>query len=414
MTRRIIYTTIITLFIVSIASLVIAFSRGYRLNLEMKTISPTGILAASSQPDGASIWVNNKLMAATNASISLSPEWYDVRISKEGYQSWQKRIKILREVVNKAEALLIPTNPSLRAITAIGVLSPSLSPTGTKVAYIVPEKEASDSGQVKSKSGIWILDLRPGPLGRKSEPKQVYRSFSNDDLDNGAIFWSPDEKEIIIGFIQNEETVEKKADTPFYKALLISVANSVAIPTEVTKRTPQVFEEWTKTREQELKAKILERVDAPVDNLLLSSTTNVLFSPDENKVLYQATASAQIVPVITPPLIGSNPTPETRTIKEGEIYIYDIKEDKNFLLYEPDYQIDPKLLQWHSDSKHIFAIEKDVITIIDYDGTNKKTVYAGPHEKTIIIPSPFSSQVVILTNLNNPQNLPNLYELDLR
>lgn len=405
MTKRIIYTIAIALFIVSIAGLVISYGRGYRLNFERKTISPTGILSASSSPDGASVWVDNRLVSATNTSISLPPGWYDIRISKEGYQSWQKRIKILGEVVNKAEALLIPTNPSLRAITSTGVYSPSLSPTGTRVAYIVPTTEATESASLKSKTGVWILDLRPGPLGRKNEPKQVYQVFSTSDLENGRIFWSHDEKQIILGFVRDDQ---------IYRALQFSLSNSNPIPTEVSKNASETLDTWQQETEELLKTQLENQVKPPIATLLSNSATNIVFSPDGNKILYQATDSAQIAPVITPPLIGSNPTVETRNIKDKDIYVYDTKEDKNFILYESAPDINPKLFQWHVDSKHIFTIEKDAIIIIDYDGTNKRTVYAGPFEKSTIFASPTSSQLIILTNLNNPEILPNLYELDLR
>ncbi len=52
--------------------------------------------------------------------------------------------------------------------------------------------------------------------------------------------------------------------------------------------------------------------------------------------------------------------------------------------------------------------------IIDYDGTNKRTVYSGPFAENLVYPWSSSGKIVILTNLNKPQALPNLYEVDIQ
>ena len=57
----------------------------------------------------------------------------------------------------------------------------------------------------------------------------------------------------------------------------------------------------------------------------------VSFAPDENKILYEATAAATTT-IISPPLIGTNATEDKRTITPNTLYIYDIKEDKNYFI----------------------------------------------------------------------------------
>ncbi len=59
-------------------------------------------------------------------------------------------------------------------------------------------------------------------------------------------------------------------------------------------------------------------------------------------------------------------------------------------------------VQWYPDSHHLVILEEKEIVIIDYDGTNKTTVYSGPFEKSFFSISP-DEKLVILTNLN-PQN----------
>jgi len=70
------------------------FVRGYRLDISSKTLRPTGILSATSVPEGAQVWINGKLKTATNQTITLSPGQYQVEIKKPGFTTWKKEITI--------------------------------------------------------------------------------------------------------------------------------------------------------------------------------------------------------------------------------------------------------------------------------------------------------------------------------
>ncbi len=159
---------------------------------------------------------------------------------------------------------------------------------------------------------------------------------------------------------------------------------------------------------------LLSSFPGPVAAFLNNYATNIKFSPDETKVLYEATASASLNEVITPPLIGSNPTIQSRTIAPDNWYIYDKKEDKNYNLADVRMFPDPTSLIWYTDSKHIIMIEKDIIYITDYDGTNKKAIYGGPFEDHLVFPWPQGGKLIIMTNLNKLHATPNLYAIDLR
>ncbi len=407
MIKKIIYSLAIISLCITLTVTVIAYGKGYRFNSGQKSISTTGILSANSSPDAASIWIDNKLNSATNGSISLSPGWYDLRIAKEGYQAWEKRIRIQGEVVTKVDALLIPNNPSLRTLTGSGVSSPVLSPTGSKIAYIVPF-EASGPSNLKSKIGIWIFDLKSGPLGRTNEPKQVFKPSEKLDWTNSELLWSPDEKQLVLAIKNRENKFEK-----VIYALQISLDNSSILPLLVTSNLESILADWDLAKNQ-IQDQIMAPLPTQLSDFLKNSANNIQFSADNNKIFYLATSSASLSPIITPALIGSNPTQETRNITTGKYYVYDIKEDKNFYittqkkgkgLYSP---------LWYYDSKHLLMIENSSINIIDYDGTNQKIIYSGPFVDNIVYPWNSSGKIAILTNLNQPKALPNLYEIDLR
>lgn len=408
MAKKILYSIVIFTLIVSGALAIIAYGRGYRLNPSEKSINLTGILSATSSPDAASIWIDGKLTSATNGSISLAPDWYTLRITKDGYQAWEKRIRIQGEVVTRVDALLIPHNPSLRALTVSGVLSPALSPSGTRVAYIVPQEEATGSSIRIPRTGVWIYELRSGPLGGLTDPKQVYTTQELIDWYNSQIIWSPDEKQLVLTTKSKKDKTEN-----IISALQILLDNPNSTPILVTSTLETILADW-ETMKAQKQDQLLSAVPPLLSDFLKNHAQNIKFSPDNNKILYLATSSATLTALVTPPIIGSNPSPEVRSVEVGKYYIYDIKEDKNFFTLDQKSIKDSPPPLWYPDAKHIIMIENGSIAVMDYDGTNKRTVYSGPFAENIVYPWTSAGKLVILTNLNKPKAIPNLYEVDIR
>ena len=108
----------------------------FNLNGSGPILSGTGLLVATSSPDGAQVFINGHLTTATDNTINLAPGEYDVKIFKDGYFPWEKKIVVQKEVVSKADALLFPTAPQLESITNIGVLNPVFDPSRTKLPIL--------------------------------------------------------------------------------------------------------------------------------------------------------------------------------------------------------------------------------------------------------------------------------------
>ena len=133
-----------------------------------------------------------------------------------------------------------------------------------------------------------------------------------------------------------------------------------------------------------------------------------IYSPDETKYLYVATASGSLPKVLTTYLPGTNPTSEVRNLIAGKTYVYDIKEDRNYLLPDGKYL-------WFPTSRHLVSYTKNEIAVLEYDGANKAIVYTGPFVDGYVFVWPNWSKIVILTSLNQPsQNSENLYTINLR
>ena len=378
---------------------VILYGMGYRFSLNKGTpaVSGTGLLVATSAPDGAQVFINEHLTTATDNTINLEPGEYTVKIFKDGYFPWQKQIIVKKEVVSKADALLLPNAPKLENITNVGVSNAVIDPTKTKLAYAVASQSAL-------KNGIYVLDMTLRPILTLQSASTQVATDTITRFSQSGLTWSPDSKQLLATF-----------EIPRSDFLLN--ANSLnTSPQDVTATLLSVNTAWKKLKEEKQIAftNSLPRKLRPI----VSQYFNVLeWSDDETRVLYTASVSGTLPIVITPPLIGVDSTPEQRNLEKGSIYVYDIKEDRNYKILDslPTKEKDFNLpLMWFPDSKHLVYVHSGKIDIMEYNGGNQTTIYAGPFVDNFVFPWPDASKIVILTNLGNPANNPNLYTISLK
>lgn len=377
------------------AFFVIRLAQGYRPDISTRSLRPTGILVATSIPDGAQVYIDGKLKTATNNTLNLTPDTYEVEIKKEGYTPWKKILTIKKELVTQTEAYLFPTYPNLQSLTYTGAQSPVLSPDGQKVVFAVINSEAD-------KNGLWVLDLGTRPLGLPQAPRKIVvsaprgRNFSLADLQ-----WSPDSKVILATLTTagNEENF----------LLETNQLNPTNRLVDITNQLNTILADWEKEEQIRLQAK-LAKLPPVLLETLENSIDDIHFSLDETKILYTATASAQIPEEIIPPLPAASTQPESRKIEPGKIYVYDLKEDRNFLIMDQD---DTKKIAWFPTSKHIFLVQEGKITILECDNTNWVEVYTGPFEDQYAFPFPGGTRILVLTALGK-DTPPNLYAISLR
>src|SRR5579872_2180296 len=81
----------------------ILYGKGYQFGFGngRPEVTGTGLLVATSTPDGAQVLVDGHLTTATNNTINLAPGSYKITIEKDGYFSWEKQLVIQKEVVTK-------------------------------------------------------------------------------------------------------------------------------------------------------------------------------------------------------------------------------------------------------------------------------------------------------------------------
>lgn len=400
MNKQLIFAIVSALFLILATTAVIFYGRGYRPNFDggKLNLSGTGLLVTTSKPDGAQVFINGHLTTATDNTINLAPGQYSVKIFKDGYFPWEKKLIVKKEVVTKAEALLFPTAPKLESITNIGVGNPVLDPSQTKLAYAVASQSAR-------RNGIYILDLSTRPILTLQSSSTQIADDTFDSFSQTSFAWSPGGEELIATVSATQTSYLLDTDR-FNEAT-----------NDVTATLSTVGASWQRQKEEKEKAR-LDALPKKLREVVKANFKILEWSLDESKILYEASKSADLPIVIKPRLIGFDTISEQRKTEEGSLYVYDIKEDKNFKILEIDEknQKDPPAggLRWFPDSKHLLYIHDNKVDIMEYDGSNLTTIYAGPFEDGFVFPWPDGSKIVILTNLGNPDIHPNLYTVVLK
>ncbi len=426
--------------------------------------------AGSSAPasSAAEVYINGKLTTATDNTLNLDPGQYQVEIKKDGYHPWNKNITIAAELVTPTNAQLFPTSPSLDPLTYTGAESVIPSGDGDHLAFTVASASAS------AKNGLYIQDLTGSPISLNKSARQIARTDGGYDYTKATYTFSPNASELLVAF-------------PSGAHLLLDVTrfNDISALKDVTVRLSQILSEWELEIARAERTRLIELPDF-FQSLATESGTlaNLYFSPDGEKLLYQSLTEQDVPTGLAPPLPATSTQPETRHLTPGNWYVYDLKEDKNFLLAQssvpsPSPSPTPKAkkpiasplpatatftpvklmllsdlspipaelvssasafktlqkgvnlpqsialfnaqyspifvtsVQWYPDSSHLILTSASDIRVMEYDGTNQNTLYAGPFDSKIVYPWPDGSRLITRIQFS-PDTIPNLYTIKLK
>lgn len=441
MNKRVLSTLISLICIAGGTIVAIKFAQGYRPTTQ-GTLSPTGLLAANSFPNGASVYINGKLETATDTTLSLDPGTYDIEIRKDGYTSWRKTLQLEKELVTQTNAMLFPIAPSLTPLTFTGAQNVTPSPDGEQLAFVTASASATKN------NGIYVLSLADNPISLQRGASQIAKITNASGLINSLMVWSPDLSQILL--LANKRTY----------LLPLNRTTDLDTAVDIGSRREQILTEWRDTFQKKRQAG-LDLFPPQVVAIASSSAKNIYISPDQERIIYTATQSAVIPEGLNSGLPAASTQKQERTLLSGSTYIYDRHEDRNFLIQsaEPEIIVTPsptpftkqkvskivipvkepvltndqifenelkemryatsalfvKAPQWLSDSKHVVIATASGIDIVEYDGTNRLRVYAGPFERDFLYLWPNGSKLVILANFNEPgSGILNLYAVGIK
>lgn len=378
------FLTVITLVLVIIISAAAVFlAKGYSFSPESGKIVGTGIISITSVPEGASVYIDGHLNTATNATISLAPKSYDIRVVREGFIPWERNVDVKEGLVTDLKLTLFPAIPTIYPLSFNGVSNLKLSPDGQNLAYAVPI--ATVSGSLRQRGGLWVWRMVSQPISfvRGGEPHQLVSSTSSVDFSKATLRFSPDSQQILATLQEGG-----LAGQPYTRNYLLEVDQSNQDPRDVTPTLATLLKSWDedhKTREsaliQTIRVPDIRNVASASASLVATTSGNLKWSPDETKIM-----------VLKPKAV-----------------VYDLENGQSYTLPEA------KSYQWLPDSTHVVLVQEGKIAVADYDGTNVAVVYAGNFDPATVFPWPDASRLVFVTSFPTPTaSQPNLYGINLK
>ncbi len=413
MSRRFLFTILTILIIVAGTVVAVFLAKGYTFSSKEKRIVGTGIITVTSVPDSASVLLDGSLTSATNATISNLPtKDYTVRVVKEGFIPWEKKVTVKEGLVTAIKITLFPAIPTIYPLTFTGVKNAVLSPDGDKLAYIVPVSTASASLNERSnqirKAGVWVWTLKndqPISFNRNSSPRQIAESRFID-YSEATLRWSPDSNQVLA-------VVPSSSITNNY---LLDQAQFNNDPKDITPTLSTTLSSWQDDSQTKEAARVAA-VKQPNLRQIASDSATIKWSPDETKFIAtvgieKSSVTNAVIPAkagIQNKLDSGSGSGMTNTEINQKFRVYDLDSGLDYELPTA------KLTFWLPDSLHLVLVEDNQISIADFDGTNKAIIYAGGFEDSLVFPWPDSSRLVFINSIPTPTaSLPNLYGINLK
>ncbi|MBX4186652.1 MAG: PEGA domain-containing protein [Candidatus Doudnabacteria bacterium] len=130
----------IVIFVIVTPALVL-YARGFKIDWAGKTLVKTGAIVVKTQPTKAEIFLNEvKLKDTTPANLRfITPGDYNLRVQKDGYQSWTKRLSVKSQLVtwaNNNRDFLTLFRQSPQEDKTIPILGSTISKSCDEVVFL--------------------------------------------------------------------------------------------------------------------------------------------------------------------------------------------------------------------------------------------------------------------------------------
>ena len=401
--------------------LAIQIAKGYRPNLKQMSLNGMGLLSSTSYPKSAQVFVNDRLSSVTDDTLYLNPGTYQVKIIKNGYNTWSKTIPVKAEIVSITDARLFPAIPSSNPLTFYKIDSPLISPDGSKIIYL------QTNSPFDTDNGLYVMSFSNTIIGDQVTQVSDLASF---DYSKTEFLWSPDSSQILALSNDGKKVISARLLNP-------KILNTTKNLVDQTIRLPLILNQWRDQVDKIHQNRIKDFPDF-ITKIASSSSAFTYFSPDTEKILYSPTIDQELPDNdIGKNLLYLNPTKQARSLNKGKTYIFDRKEVTNYLIdvdnpiNQPKTKTDEQLTQfyllkrlldpistqnlsWFSDSNHILIRSDSGVNVIDYDGLNNVSLTSSILKNRFALSTPDGNRLIVLSNLNQKTDLYNLISLNLK
>jgi hypothetical protein len=343
-------------------------------------VNQTGMISAKSNPQGANVYLDGKLLTATNNTLSgIKPGKHNLRIIKNGYVDWEKEIEVFPELVTDITAVLITQTPRIEPLTNTGARNPILSNSLERIAFFSKDTESP---------GVWVQDLRGSTLNIfRNSAKNILKDNNFITYSNGkSLIWSPDEDQLLIELDNNK----------FY---LLDISSNNVTPVG----SPLELQNQWKDNTDKKRIDFITQLNLPEEFIEIASKEDTQWSPDNKKFLYKVIEDEMVIYKI---YNMEKPLPIGEQI-ETTVLEYSTTSEQ------------PKI-SWYSDSFHLILTEfysdkdkKGKISIVRIDGTNKIEIYNNTLFSDAVYSTPSGDKLIILTSYKSNEQ-PDLYTLGIK
>ncbi len=444
---RLLITIFVSLFLIGGTLLAIQIAKGYRPSLSKMSLNGTGLLSTTSYPKNAQVFINDRLTTVTDDTLNLTPSDYNIKIIKTGFHPWTKTIPIKSELVSTTDARLFPAIPSSTPLTFYQVSRPLISPDGNRLVYVLTNSPFAED------NGVYVLSLANNMI-LGNQIIQI-ADLNTYDYTKAELVWSPDGTQLLAVFHDGKRI---SASHLLNSRVMTQAKNLV----DTTIRLPLLLSQW---QEQlgTINKNNLARLPELMVKIATESAVNVYFSGDREKLLYTMKTDLDLPDNLIGKIIPSiNPSIQSRKLTAGKTYVYDLKEDSNYLISEANYnpeteqslitdgalpvlltkpenktktipetelnkiirqinllraQTDPHTTQnlsWYSTSRHLVVSNPDGVSIVEYDDNNLTSIISTQINSNFAASSTDGNRLLILSNLNQKPDTFNLISLDLK
>lgn len=384
-----------TVVFLAVAPLIVLYAMGYRMGASPVDPLPLGVLLIETTPRRAQLVVNDIQHGETPRSVSgLIPGDARISITKEGYQEWQKTIRIEPSLLSEFRDIRLFPSDIKKTTIATEVTSFSLSPNRTLVAVLTVDKKlvvVDEEGQ-----------LINNPVQLTALPSELLWSPDSTSL---LVLYKKGAGHIIVVADADQQPIFQKTLTGIKQAvwdprvpgrlLLLTTAGELKAYSHVNNSTYQISKgvETFATS-----SKMIYAVDANgilntytfsgeptgVVNFNMPSPIEELFiTPANKRVVQTADKTLYLVPDAGEPLkvaehvLSTGWSPDGQLLyvqpESNELYVYNAGVDRLPWLPIKELQLVVRLSrpivnpQWFAGGRHLIYQTNDEVMISEVD-----------------------------------------------
>ncbi|MBX4191523.1 MAG: PEGA domain-containing protein [Candidatus Doudnabacteria bacterium] len=372
----------IVIFLIVTPALVL-YARGFKIDWKDKTFVKTGALVVRTEPSKADIFINDeKHKSDTPANIRfLIPADYNIRVEKNGYQSWTKRLSIKSQLVtwanlNREFVTLFFNNPGLTKTTETKAVT--ISSNNKEIIYLTPDHIAKidvDGGDYSN-----LLKINNPNLSLLTSNTEIKWQNSSAVINSLANKANRDVLESMATKINHLEidnnNIVLKVGNDLY---ILKSGNLISIDKTINDFTLASDDVWyikeTLLKHYNISTNKFETINS---ELPLSKTSEIIRTPDQIYLILDSTLylfNGNLETIYSPVLSGQWDESSSSLVytNNHEVYLYQPSSKDSMLIVRSLTPIQSPIVNNHTG--YVFYQNENKIKAIEIDGRDHRNIF---------------------------------------